>query len=227
MTANSNIMDTLDIYINYAKHSLKQYKNWLENDLLPRSKKNFRIGKNNYYKRFQFSINENISPEIMLQNAYESLRNNQLKMFHIALPIYLLENDEPIWVTKKDTMEVIKWVLDEIALDHGSRDHIIEDIRATINELESFINNNHLLKLDKSEPLMVRITPEYQRGVSIASLDAPGPMEKNLNTFYNVSPIPNEWSDEQVESYLREYNNISIKILSIHEALPGHYVQLY
>jgi len=63
--------------------------------------------------------------------------------------------------------------------------------------------------------------------VSIASLQAPGPLEKNLPTFYNVSPIPVDWDAEQAESFLREYNDISVKILSIHEALPGHYVQLY
>ncbi|MFQ6613943.1 MAG: DUF885 domain-containing protein, partial [Fidelibacterota bacterium] len=66
----------------------------------------------------------------------------------------------------------------------------------------------------------------YQRGVTIASLQAPGPLEKNLQTYFNVSPIPADWTDEQAESFLREYNTISVKILAIHEALPGHYVQL-
>ena len=84
-----------------------------------------------------------------------------------------------------------------------------------------------MLTLDDSKPLEIRETPEYQRGVSGASLQSPGPLESNLPTFYNVSPIPEDWTDEQAESFLEEYNTISMKILSIHEALPGHYVQLY
>ena len=84
-----------------------------------------------------------------------------------------------------------------------------------------------MLTLDPSKPLEIRETPEYQRGFSIASLQAPGPLEDNLKTYYNVSPIPEDWSEKQAESFLREYNRISVKILSIHEALPGHYVQLY
>jgi len=96
-----------------------------------------------------------------------------------------------------------------------------------IAELEQFIRDNDLLTLDDSKPLEIRETPEYQRGVSGASLQSPGPLESNLPTFYNVSPIPEDWTDEQAESFLEEYNTISMKILSIHEALPGHYVQLY
>ena len=87
--------------------------------------------------------------------------------------------------------------------------------------------DNDLLTLDPSKPLEIRETPEYQRGFSIASLQAPGPLENNLKTFYNVSPIPEGWSDKKAASFLREYNPISVKILAIHEALPGHYVQLY
>lgn len=227
LTANSSIMDTLDVYIQKSRTVLANYKRWLEEDLLPRSNTDFRIGKNLYFEKFKFIINEDVSPESVLKSAYKALKNTQRKMFEIALPIYLLENDEPVWVSKEDTLDVIVWLLNDIADNHGLRNHVVDNARNTIKELEEFINDNHLLKLDKTQPLQLRETPEYQRGVAIAGLDAPGPFEKKLNTFYNVSPIPEDWTDEQAESFLREYNNISLKILSIHESLPGHYVQLY
>ena len=118
-------------------------------------------------------------------------------------------------------------MLDSIADDHVDRHEVVESARATIDELNQFIMDKDLLTLDPTKPLEIRETPEYQRGFSIASLQAPGPLEDNLQTYYNVSPIPNDWTEKESESFLREYNRISVKILSIHEALPGHYVQLY
>ena len=33
------------------------------------------------------------------------------------------------------------------------------------------------------------------------------------------------WPKERIESKLREYNFYGLKILTVHEAMPGHYVQ--
>jgi len=149
-------------------------------------------------------------------------------MFVLAEPLYSeWFGEEPATDTHEDKLKMTRKVLDRIAEDHAPRDKVVEAARETIAELEQFIRDNDLLTLDDSKPLEIRETPEYQRGVSGASLQSPGPLESNLPTFYNVSPIPEDWTDEQAESFLEEYNTISMKILSIHEALPGHYVQLY
>jgi uncharacterized protein (DUF885 family) len=76
------------------------------------------------------------------------------------------------------------------------------------------------------EPLEIILMPEFQRGVAVAYCDSPGPLDKGQRTFYAVSPIPSEWTDAQVDSFLREYNTRSIANLTIHEAMPGHYLQL-
>ena len=68
--------------------------------------------------------------------------------------------------------------------------------------------------------------PEFQRGVSIAYLDPPGPLDRDQPAFYAVAPLPTDWTDEQVQSFLREYNMYSIQDLTIHEGVPGHYLQL-
>jgi len=91
--------------------------------------------------------------------------------------------------------------------------------------LEQFIIENDLLDMDSSRPLVVRETPEYQRGFAGASVDAPGPYDATANTYYNVTPL-DHYTAEQAESYLREYNHWILQILNIHEAMPGHYTQL-
>ena len=77
-----------------------------------------------------------------------------------------------------------------------------------------------------SEPLEIILMPEFQRGVAVAYCDSPGPLDRGQRTFYAVSPIPEDWSQEQVTSFLREYNSRSIAELTIHEAMPGHYLQI-
>jgi len=76
-----------------------------------------------------------------------------------------------------------------------------------------------------TDPVRIITMPEFQQGVAVAYCDSPGPLEKGLPTFYAVSPIPKDWNDKQVESFLREYNSRMIHLLSIHEGIPGHYLE--
>jgi uncharacterized protein (DUF885 family) len=76
------------------------------------------------------------------------------------------------------------------------------------------------------DPVDIIVMPEFKRGFSVAYLDAPGTLDKGQATFYAVSPIPDDWTDEQVNSFLREYNMLSIHVLSVHEGVPGHFLQL-
>ncbi|MCS7228435.1 MAG: DUF885 domain-containing protein [Candidatus Kryptonium sp.] len=205
--------------------SLEDYGKWLENELKPKSNRDFRLGKELYYKKMRYYLKSSLSPDEILALAEKEKSKTHDEMYQIALPLYkYYYGKEP---RGKDKLSVIKAVLDKIVLEHPKPSEIMDRIKSDLNYLTQFVKEKDLLTLDESKPLVVRETPEYQRGVAIASLEAPGPLEKNMKTFYNVSPIPEDWTPEQVESYLREYNYYSLLELSIHEAIPGHYVQLY
>jgi uncharacterized protein (DUF885 family) len=75
------------------------------------------------------------------------------------------------------------------------------------------------------DPVKVILMPEFQRGVAVAYCDSPGPLDKGLDTYFAISPIPDDWSAEQTDSFLREYNSRMIQLLAIHEAMPGHYLE--
>src|SRR3984957_2390720 len=68
--------------------------------------------------------------------------------------------------------------------------------------------------------------PEFQRGFSVAYLNQAPPLDNKADSVYAVSPPPKEWDARKVETYLREYNRHMLQLLTIHEAYPGHYVQL-
>ncbi len=202
---------------------LEAFGTWLETDLLPRASMNPRIGSELFKKKLQHNLKSNLSPEEILRRAEAEVQRVHRAMYTVAAPLHREYFGEP----GSDTLAVIKAVLGKIVLDHPSAAGLMDSIRAIIPEIEKFVIEKDLLTLDPSQPLVIRETPKYERGVSVASLESPGPLEKNLKSFYNVTPIPPDWSPEQVESFLREYNNWSLRNLSIHEAIPGHYVQLY
>lgn len=211
-----------------ASKAIKKYQSFLENKLDTGPHRNFRLGESLYNKLLPYTLNEGISAEEVLSRAHSELKSVQLEMLDLAVPMHeKFFKTKPKIESHDDQLFVIEKVLNKIADDHVERHEVVKNARETIDELNQFILEKDLLTLDPSKPLEIRETPEYQRGFSIASLQAPGPLEDNLKTYYNVSPIPEDWSENKAESFLREYNRISVKILSIHEALPGHYVQLY
>jgi hypothetical protein len=112
-------------------------------------------------------------------------------------------------------------------LEHSKPSELVQDARKYIKDLADFVKQKDLLTLDDNQPLEIRVMPEYMRGVAVAFCESPGPLEKNLKSYYDIMPMPSDWKSEQVESFLREYNRYSLQNLSIHEGMPGHYVQGY
>ena len=209
-----------------ASIALEEFGKWLQEDLLPRATKDFRLGKEMFAKKLRHTLKSTMTTDEVVMRAEAEKRRVQQEMFALAAPLYK-EYYKKDAVKEKDSLKVIKMVLDKIVLDHCKKEEVMEKIKAMMPAIENFVKEKDLLTLDATQPLVIRETPEYQRGVAVASLESPGPLEKNLKTFYNVTPIPAEWTPQQVESYLREYNTWSLYDLSIHEGIPGHYVQLY
>lgn len=124
-----------------------------------------------------------------------------------------------------DRFALIGRVIDKLSERHVARERFVDEIRAQIPQLEAWVREHDLLSQDASKPLIVRETPEYQRGVAGASIEAPGPYRPQDKTYYNVTPLT-DLTPEEAESSLREYNHWILQILNIHEAIPGHYTQL-
>jgi uncharacterized protein (DUF885 family) len=105
------------------------------------------------------------------------------------------------------------------------RGEIIDTARQALEDERAFVKAHDLVTV-YDDPLEIIAMPQFQRGVALAYCDAPGPLDKGQKTFFAVSPIPDDWSAREVKSFLREYNTRSIYDLTMHEAMPGHYLQL-
>ena len=105
-----------------------------------------------------------------------------------------------------------------------ARDKVVEFAEHTLDVATGFVREKDLVTVP-DDPVKIILMPEFQRGFSVAYCDSPGPLDKGLDTYYAISPIPDDWSQAQVDSFLREYNNRMLHLLSIHEAMPGHYLE--
>ena len=128
--------------------------------------------------------------------------------------------------TPAQEQAAIQAALELAYADRPTRDKVVDTAKATLASATEFVRSKDLITLPDA-PVKIILMPEFQRGVAVAYCDSPGPLDKSLDTFYAVSPIPDEWTEAQTTSFLREYNTRSIDELSIHEAMPGHYVQIW
>jgi uncharacterized protein (DUF885 family) len=205
--------------------ALEDYKKWLQNDLLPRSDGNFRLGAEKYRKKLQFALASDLSMEEIMRRAQTDLEQTQSAIYETALPLYKKYFPNAVPATIADKHKVTAAVLDKLAEQHPNDAMVVDFARTVVTEATSFVKQHDLVTVP-NVPLDVIAMPEFKRGVAIAYCDAPGPLEKNGKTFFAVAPTPKDWSKERKESFFREYNNYMIRDLTVHEAMPGHYLQL-
>jgi len=202
--------------------AITDYAEWLKKmpNKTPRS---FRLGKDLYAKKFDLNIQSGYTADEIYQIAVNHKKDLHEKMFVLADKLWTKYKGNAVKPT--DKLELIKEVIDEISLKHTTPEKFQSEIEKQIPELTAYVKAKDLLYIDPSKPLVVRKEPAYMAGVAGASISAPGPYDKNANTYYNVGSMSG-WTKENAESYLREYNDYILQILNIHEAIPGHYTQL-
>ncbi len=186
--------------------------------------RDFRIGKELFEQKFKYDIQSSYKAEeiyhIALQRKAE-IQKQMRALTHQLWPKYFTNTPEP-----NDSLKSVAMMIEALSRSHCHRDSFLQTIQKQIPELEKFINDKNLIYLDRSKPLVVRQTPPYMEGGGAgASINDPGPFNKNGKTYYNVSLLTH-YTPQQAESYLREYNDYILQILNIHEAIPGHYTQL-
>ncbi|MBJ6142455.1 DUF885 domain-containing protein [Hymenobacter sp. BT559] len=209
-----------------AQRAVQGYIDFLKQDVLTGNDfRSFRIDKALFDRKFALDIQSRYSAEEVLQLAQQRKANLLHDMGRRAarlFPKYCAGQPVP-----KDTVQLIRQVIDKLTLKHAPREGFVDAVKRQTPTLVKFVNDHKLLTQDPTKPLVVRETPLYMRGSGAgASVSAPGPYDLKANTYYNVEPLPTTWTAQQAESYLREYNDYTLQILNIHEAIPGHYTQL-
>ena len=191
-----------------ALAALRDFNKYLKEDLSRRTS-DWRLGKDKYDPKFRYYLATGKTPEQVLSEAEAALKSVRDQMVELAAP------------------RTVKEALDKIAQQHATPETYMDQARKTLEEATKFVREKHLLTLPARSNLQVIPTPEFMRGVySVAGFAQAPALEPQLGAFYWVTPIPSDWPKDRIESKLREYNNYGLQEITIHEAMPGHYVQL-
>jgi uncharacterized protein (DUF885 family) len=218
----------LEAAIEVARDAIAEHQSWLENELLPNAAGDFRIGAALFDKKLAFALDSSLDRRAIRARAeaeYENVRN---QMYTNAQQVYTKEHPYTYFPDNPD--EAFKQVIIRAALEQAYQhlppaDGIVELAKEQLRQASNFVMEHNIVEMP-DEPVDVIVMPEFQRGVSVAYLDPPGPLDKEQSAFYAVAPLPEDWTPEQVTSFLREYNVYSMQNLTLHEGVPGHYLQL-
>jgi uncharacterized protein (DUF885 family) len=218
----------LETAIAHARSAVAQHQMWLEKKLLPAAGGDFRLGADLYDAKLRFALDSPLTRQEIRVRADSELKRVRSEMYEISRAVLAGRFDAPplpVMPNASEQQAAIVAALELAYEQRPARDKVFETTRHAFEETQRFVRAHDLVTV-YDDPLQIIPMPEFQRGVALAYCEPPGPLDKGQKTFFAVSPIPDEWSAEQVNSFLREYNTRSIYNLTIHEAMPGHYLQL-
>jgi Bacterial protein of unknown function (DUF885) len=206
---------------------------FLEDDLKDRSTGDWRLGPQRYRQKLRDSFQDpDLDPAMVLRDAEAQMLRVRSEMMRLALPLHqewFPSHGDHSGMADPDARinTVVLEVLDRIGRDHVARGDLFAAIRKDIDRIAAFLQSHPIVSLTRHDTLTVIETPPFLRGIySVAGLNPAPPLDPTLRSLYYVTPIPDDWPDAKAESKLREYNRYKLLLLSMHEAMPGHYTQL-
>jgi uncharacterized protein (DUF885 family) len=195
-----------------AAAAIADYAVWLERERLPNATPDFAIGEEKFRRMLADTELVNVPPEKILEIGLARLKEEQKVFADAAHQI------DP----SKTPVEVFR----AIQKEHPAAKDLISSVSKHLEQIRKFVITQHLVKIPSDVRPQVKLTPQYQRATSFASMDTPGPFEKRATeAYYYVTPTDKSWSDKQKEEWLTSFNNYTSDIISIDEVYPGHYVQ--
>lgn len=201
---------------------------WLDKTLVPAAKGDFRLGAKLYDQKMKFALMSTMTRPELKAKATAAAAATRAEMYRLAQQVLAGKANAPALPanpTRDQQQKAIEAALDLTYAQRPARDGVEAAAKATLASASDFVRAKGLVTMPTA-PVRIITMPKFQQGNSVAYCDSPGPLDKGQDTFFAISPIPDDWSEAQATSFLREYNSYMIHDLSIHEAMPGHWLQI-
>jgi uncharacterized protein (DUF885 family) len=203
--------------------AIERFGAWLAEEVVPQADGGAELGEPLFTRKLRHTLRD---PEItsarvleLAEAEYAAVRAEMVRIARGIWDRWVPGEPEP-----EDDAAVVRGVLAAIAAEHPAAHELVEWSRAELGRIEAFCRERGVIGLAE-EPLRIDWTPEFMRSFGGAMLDSPGPLDAGQPAFFSITPVREEWTADEVESYLREMNSRQMRLLTIHEAVPGHYLQ--
>jgi uncharacterized protein (DUF885 family) len=214
--------------------ALKEFQAWIEKDLRPRSKGDWRLGKDLWTAKLRLTLQSSMTPEEIIRRAQEKLDADRHRMLKVATPLHdrYFPDHQHQEVGDARINAIVGEVLGEVTKHHSTRETLFGDARKAVQRVKKFIREKNIITLPPDDDyFVVEPTPGFMDGVAVAFFNPPPVLEPDLKKSFWISSVPRggtpEKDHEVEESFFREYNEYALQGLTIHEAFPGHYVQYW
>jgi len=206
-----------DVALAKLKTAVAEHQKWLDTVLVPNAGGDFRLGPALYDRKMKFELMSSLTRPELKAKAQAAFNDTRAEMERLARTFPDCD--------KGDQQQAIECALDKTYARRATRGTLEQTARQTLAQATAFVREKGFVTMP-SAPVRVVEMPKFNQGNAVAYDDPPGPLDKDQPNLYTISPIPADWTDAQAESFLTEYNLYMIHDLSIHEAMPGHYLQL-
>ncbi|MGB9609373.1 MAG: DUF885 domain-containing protein [Bryobacteraceae bacterium] len=186
----------------------------------------WRLGPEKYERKFRIVFGGLTSPEQLLKQAEQDLVMLRREMFKTASPLhgkYFPRHRDPV-----DLNLIVGEVLGRVSEKHPRPETYFQEAQKSLDEVREFLraHGDQIVPLPPNDNLKIIETPPFMRGIyAVGGFNPAPPLQPELGAFYWLTPIPPDWPKERVESKLREYNDYGLRLLTLHEAIPGHWLQ--
>ncbi|QNQ10352.1 DUF885 domain-containing protein [Sphingomonas alpina] len=217
-----------DTAVATLKTAVAEHQKWLDTVLVPQAKGEFRLGAALYDQKVKFALVSTLTRQEIKARALKAKSDTRAEMYALSRQVLagLFGSDKlPDKPSAEQEQRAIEAALARSYAQRPDRGGLMDKAKATLAQATDFVRAKGLVSMPDS-PVKIITMPKFQQGVAVAYCDSPGALEQQLDTFYAISPIPDDWTDVQATSFLSEYNNYMLQDLSIHEAMPGHYLQI-
>jgi uncharacterized protein (DUF885 family) len=207
----------------HAAAAVEAFRRFLMDEVTPRAEGEGRLGPELFRQKLRHTLASDLSPqeiEARARHDYAVVRAELVRLARVAWPTWRPDLPPPA-----DEDALVRGVLEAVAAQHSRADRLLDDARAEVGRIEAFVRDRGLISLPQ-EPLEITWTPTFMRAYGGAFLSAPGPLEVGQRSYFWITSPGDDWSAERLESFLREDNDRMQRLLCIHEAIPGHYLQL-
>lgn len=210
--------------------ALERFRAELDGPIRARASGEGRMGADLYARKLRLALSSDLAPDELLARARRDHAVVRAEMVRLARLLWAT------WVTEEPMPDVpsgdaegetalLRRVLEAIAGEHQEPADLLGWCRAEVARIEAFCRERGLITLAQ-EPLSIVWTPMFMRAYGLAFLDSPGPLDRGQRSQFFITPPADDATPEAIESYLREDNDRMLRLMCIHEAVPGHYLQL-